>query len=99
MGPDEEHEIEMMEKYVGSDGEEGGETGASQQKRSRKSKLNTDSINYTGTGSSNNSNNDIDNNTMQRPDDNENKMIDINNIDYVGVNFFLPALIVPYAYR
>ena len=50
-------------------------------KRSGKSKLNTDSTNYTGTGSTNNSNNDVDNNTLQRPDENVNRMIDIN-VDY-----------------
>ena len=54
-------------------------------KSSGKSKLNTDSTNYTSTGSSNNSNNDVDNNTLQQPDKNVNKMIDIN-VDYVGDN-------------
>ena len=54
-------------------------------KRSRNFKLNTDWTNYTGTSSSNNSNNDVDNNTLQRPDKTVNKMIDIN-VDYDGDN-------------
>ena len=54
-------------------------------KRSGNSKINTDLTNYTGTGSSNNSNNDVDNNTLQRPDKTVNKMIDINT-DYDGDN-------------
>ena len=42
MEPGDENKIETMEKYVGLEGEEGGETGASQQQRSGNSKLNTD---------------------------------------------------------